>query len=394
MLFSFQWKTLQSFFAATLFLFQLTDFLPWVLRTSQIFFQQGKGRMSMTSPIRLVNAKHSSSILYLNDSVIASCNWTSNKFWTNNAGADYNWRIMNCTTHYVYITTNVDHILVVSKNPMVTIEALQKCCPLKRVGTPEYYLGGDMIPQHDSSGVTCLATQLQRGCISKTSGKRLKSYSTSHWKAWRVQWIQSIILKLTIPFCWMEAMLQSIKCWQLPSIGLSNWDAKVFITQLQPCFNTTFCLDKVIATPYYASSDISNLIASWWLFMTTLYQITSKPSQRGTPPRKRLQNFPLRWKQPPIDMKQYQRSTDLQRIWCPRFLKLCIKSELPFERPLISNFQIVKCDLFKTCRAIINMYKYDITIWIKMKAANILLWWSIQHRKQTQTELDWVLHTQ
>jgi hypothetical protein len=91
---------------------------------------------------------------------------------------------MDCGTHYEYVTTYVDDILVVSKDPMKTIEALRKCYPLKGVGVPEYYLGGDMFQQRDDSGNTFLATSAKTYIknvtdkIEKLLDVTLKGYET------------------------------------------------------------------------------------------------------------------------------------------------------------------------------------------------------------------------
>ena len=46
--------------------------------------------------------------------------------------------------HYDYLIVWVDDILILFKDPMVTIEYLKKRFTLKGVGTPEYFLGADM----------------------------------------------------------------------------------------------------------------------------------------------------------------------------------------------------------------------------------------------------------
>jgi hypothetical protein len=47
-------------------------------------------------------------------------------------------------SHYEYLTTYVDDILIWSKDPMVVINSLEKTYKLKSVGIPEYYLGGNL----------------------------------------------------------------------------------------------------------------------------------------------------------------------------------------------------------------------------------------------------------
>jgi Reverse transcriptase (RNA-dependent DNA polymerase) len=48
------------------------------------------------------------------------------------------------STHYEYLATYVDDIIVWSKDPMAVIKSLEKNYVLKGVGIPEYYLGGSV----------------------------------------------------------------------------------------------------------------------------------------------------------------------------------------------------------------------------------------------------------
>jgi hypothetical protein len=48
------------------------------------------------------------------------------------------------SSHYEYLATYVDDILIWSKDPMAVIKALKKTYMLKVVGIPEYYLGGNV----------------------------------------------------------------------------------------------------------------------------------------------------------------------------------------------------------------------------------------------------------
>jgi hypothetical protein len=48
------------------------------------------------------------------------------------------------TSRYEYLATYVGDILVWSKDPMGVIKSLEKIYLLKNVGTPEYYLGGNV----------------------------------------------------------------------------------------------------------------------------------------------------------------------------------------------------------------------------------------------------------
>jgi hypothetical protein len=48
------------------------------------------------------------------------------------------------SSHYEYLATYVDDILIWSKDPMEVIKSLEKTYMLKSVGIPEYYLGGNV----------------------------------------------------------------------------------------------------------------------------------------------------------------------------------------------------------------------------------------------------------
>jgi hypothetical protein len=48
------------------------------------------------------------------------------------------------SSHYEYLATCVDEILIWIKDPMAVIKALEKTYMLKSVGIPEYYLGGNV----------------------------------------------------------------------------------------------------------------------------------------------------------------------------------------------------------------------------------------------------------
>ena len=50
----------------------------------------------------------------------------------------------DCGTHYEYIATWVDDLLIASKNPSIIIEQIEDIYKLKGVGIPEYYLGADI----------------------------------------------------------------------------------------------------------------------------------------------------------------------------------------------------------------------------------------------------------
>jgi hypothetical protein len=48
------------------------------------------------------------------------------------------------SSHYEYLVTYVNDILIWSKDPMLVIKSLEKTYMLKSVGIPEYYLGGNV----------------------------------------------------------------------------------------------------------------------------------------------------------------------------------------------------------------------------------------------------------
>jgi hypothetical protein len=53
------------------------------------------------------------------------------------------WMVDN-SSHYEYLATYVDDILIWSKDPMAVIKALEKTYMMKSVGIPKYYLGGNV----------------------------------------------------------------------------------------------------------------------------------------------------------------------------------------------------------------------------------------------------------
>jgi hypothetical protein len=48
------------------------------------------------------------------------------------------------SSHYEYLDTYVDDILIWSKETIALIKSLKKTCMLKSVGIPECYLGGNV----------------------------------------------------------------------------------------------------------------------------------------------------------------------------------------------------------------------------------------------------------
>jgi hypothetical protein len=48
------------------------------------------------------------------------------------------------SSHYEYLASNVDDILIWSMDPIAVRKSLEKTCMLNSVGIPEYYLGGNV----------------------------------------------------------------------------------------------------------------------------------------------------------------------------------------------------------------------------------------------------------
>lgn len=96
-------------------------------------------------------------------------------------------------THYEYIATYVDDLLVWSKDPMAVIEDLKKEYKLKGVGVPEYYLGGDVdiLDEHwasDEVGIALSAKTYIKNIIPKFERLLEKSF-----KSTRHLWLKSCI---------------------------------------------------------------------------------------------------------------------------------------------------------------------------------------------------------
>jgi hypothetical protein len=52
--------------------------------------------------------------------------------------------IVDKSSHYEYLATYVDDILILNKDPMEVIKSLEKTFMLKSVGIPEYYFSGNV----------------------------------------------------------------------------------------------------------------------------------------------------------------------------------------------------------------------------------------------------------
>jgi hypothetical protein len=57
---------------------------------------------------------------------------------------DFDLWMVNKSSHYEYLATYVDDILIWSKDPLAIIMSLEKNDMLKSVGIPEYYLVGNV----------------------------------------------------------------------------------------------------------------------------------------------------------------------------------------------------------------------------------------------------------
>lgn len=98
--------------------------------------------------------------------------------------ADSDMWMKDCGTHYEYICTYVDDILIMSKDPMAIIKLLEEEYPLKGVGTPEYYLGGDLTMYRNKDGKQGLSTSaktyIKRVCekIERLLDWKLRNYGS------------------------------------------------------------------------------------------------------------------------------------------------------------------------------------------------------------------------
>jgi hypothetical protein len=72
--------------------------------------------------------------------------------------ADTDMWIKDCGTHNKYIYTYVDDLLIMSRDPMALIKALETEYPLKGVGVPEHYLGGDVSTYKKPDGMMGITT--------------------------------------------------------------------------------------------------------------------------------------------------------------------------------------------------------------------------------------------
>jgi hypothetical protein len=100
--------------------------------------------------------------------------------------ADFDLWMKDCGTHYEYIATYVDDLLIMSKDPMEIIEKLKESFTLKGVGVPEYYLGGDIERVKSASApsgsflVTSAKSYIKKVCdkIETLMEWRLRNYGS------------------------------------------------------------------------------------------------------------------------------------------------------------------------------------------------------------------------
>ena len=78
--------------------------------------------------------------------------------------ANNNLWIKDCRDHYEYIATYVDNLLIIRQNLMDVINNLKKKYPLKGVGSPEYYLGGNVFWGENGMLKTSAKTYIKRVC--------------------------------------------------------------------------------------------------------------------------------------------------------------------------------------------------------------------------------------
>jgi hypothetical protein len=88
------------------------------------------------------------------------------------------------SSHYDYLATYVDDILIWSKDPIAVIKSLEKTYMLKSVGIPEYYLGGNVeflgeAWKNQGLGLALSAKTYIQNVISKFEGFWAKSLSPS-----------------------------------------------------------------------------------------------------------------------------------------------------------------------------------------------------------------------
>jgi hypothetical protein len=88
------------------------------------------------------------------------------------------------SSHYEYLAAYVNDILIWSKDPMAVIKSLEKTYMLKKLGIPEYYIGGNMeflgeARKNQGLGLALSAKTYIQNIIPKFEGLLTKSLSPS-----------------------------------------------------------------------------------------------------------------------------------------------------------------------------------------------------------------------
>jgi hypothetical protein len=88
------------------------------------------------------------------------------------------------SSHYEYLATYVDDIVIWKKDPMAVIKSLEKTYIKKSVGIPEYYLGGNVeflgeAWKNQRLGLAISAKTYIQNVIPKFEGLLAKSLSPS-----------------------------------------------------------------------------------------------------------------------------------------------------------------------------------------------------------------------
>ena len=136
-------------------------------------------------------------------------------------------------SHYEYIATFVDDLLVWSKDPMAIMKELEKIYILKGVGVPEYYLGGDveMLDEHWNSDGVCLALSA-RTYIKNVIPKFEALFGIAEFKPYKIPMEEGLHPELDdSPLCTDDdaAKFRSV-------IGSLNWI--IILGRFDICFAT------------------------------------------------------------------------------------------------------------------------------------------------------------
>ena len=115
-------------------------------------------------------------------------------------------------THYEYIGTYVDDLLIASMNPKKIIDALKEVYVLKGVGIPEYYLGADILEapvEWKAEPVDWIITakSYTKNVIAKFEELMAEGKTNMSLLNSRPQWIRTIILSWTSLLFWMQSII-------------------------------------------------------------------------------------------------------------------------------------------------------------------------------------------